>query len=58
MSKCKGIVDYIGVNGGIVLIKGNSVIVKTSDNVISIDEIKYKDTIVSPESIFRIGQKL
>ncbi|MDR0505310.1 MAG: hypothetical protein LBH32_00620 [Dysgonamonadaceae bacterium] len=58
MSKCKGIVDYIGVNGGIVLIKGNSVIVKTSDNVISIDEIKYKDTIVNPESIFRIGQKL
>lgn len=58
MSKCKDIVDYIGVPGGIVLIKGNSVIVKTNDNVISIDEIRDKDTMISPASIFRMGQKL
>lgn len=58
MSKCKDIVDYIGVCGVVVLIKGDGVIVKTGDNVISIDEIKSEGNILSPASVFRIGQKL
>jgi methionyl-tRNA formyltransferase len=58
MSKCKNIVDYTGICGVVVLIKGNSVIVKTGDNVISIDEIKSEGNVLSPASIFRVGQKL
>jgi methionyl-tRNA formyltransferase len=58
MSKCKDIVDYIGVCGVVVLVNGGSVIVKTGDNVISIDEIKNEGLILSPASVFRIGQKL
>jgi methionyl-tRNA formyltransferase len=58
MSKSKDIVDYIGICGVVVLIKGDSVIVKTGDNVISIDEIKSEGNVLSPASVFRIGQKL
>jgi methionyl-tRNA formyltransferase len=58
MSKCKDIVDYIGICGVVVLVRGGSIIVKTADNVISIDEIKNEENLLSPASVFRIGQKL
>lgn len=58
MSKCRNIVDYIGICGVVVLVKGESIIVKTADNVISIDEIKDEENLLSPSSVFRIGQKL
>jgi methionyl-tRNA formyltransferase len=55
MSKCKNIVNYIGTVGTIVLIDGESAIIKTGDNVISIDELKYEGNLIKPSSVFRIG---
>jgi methionyl-tRNA formyltransferase len=37
MSKCKNVADYIGIVGTVVLINGESALVKTSDNIISLD---------------------
>jgi methionyl-tRNA formyltransferase len=55
MSKRKNITDYIGIVGTVVLIDGESALVKTGDNVISLDELKHEGFLIKPSSVFRIG---
>jgi methionyl-tRNA formyltransferase len=58
MSKRKNIVNYIGTPGVVVLTDGDSILVKTADNVISIDELRYDGCFIVPSALFKIGRNI
>lgn len=57
ISRVDSFAPSVGIPGSIVYHVGNSLWVKTGDTAVSLDEIKFENTVVDIDSIFMIGQR-